>query len=127
MFRCPRSAIYVAVPFSPDLASDPNTYEYVACSACSQSHLLNKSTGKLLGGLAGDVHDPLEENVTGADARLDVLCPNCCATGELREIDNAASAFRVYAYPEGFSEVRSSADYRETAVRCNCGQEFYLL
>jgi hypothetical protein len=49
MFRCPRYETCVVVPFSPDPASDPNTYEYVACPACSRSHLLNKSTGMLLG------------------------------------------------------------------------------
>jgi hypothetical protein len=48
-FRCPVTAVDVPVPFSPDPASDPNTYEYVACAACNRSHLVNKSTAKLLG------------------------------------------------------------------------------
>jgi len=48
-FRCPRNGNDVPVPFSPDPTSDPNTYEYVECPACSRSHLVNKSTGRLLG------------------------------------------------------------------------------
>ena len=48
-FRCPRNGNEVPVPFSPDPTADPNTYEYVECPACSRSHLVNKSTGRLLG------------------------------------------------------------------------------
>lgn len=48
-FRCPRSATEVWVPFCPDPKGDPNVYEYVACPACKRSHLVNQSTGELLG------------------------------------------------------------------------------
>jgi hypothetical protein len=48
-FRCALTAAEVPVPFSPDPESDPNTYEYVVCPACSRSHLVNRSTGKLIG------------------------------------------------------------------------------
>jgi len=30
-------------------AADSTIYEYVPCSACGLSHLVNKSTGKLIG------------------------------------------------------------------------------
>jgi hypothetical protein len=36
-------------------------------------------------------------------------------------------AFRVDDYPEGFSEAKRSVNRKETLVRCDCGQEFYLL
>ena len=64
MFRCPRSETYVAVPFSPDPAFDPNTYEYVAYTACGWSHLVNKSTGTLLGDRVNDVHSQLQNATT---------------------------------------------------------------
>jgi hypothetical protein len=39
----------VARPFAPDPAADPAAYEYVPCPACGLSHLVNKSSGKLVG------------------------------------------------------------------------------
>ena len=36
-------------PFAPDPAADSNIYEYVPCPACGLSHLMNRSTGKLIG------------------------------------------------------------------------------
>ena len=64
--------------------------------------------------------------------QVHVLCPNCGASGEARvtQIDVPGGpdpAFRVDAYPPGFSEVKPSALLHETVVRCDCGQEFQLL
>ena len=64
--------------------------------------------------------------------KLDLLCPNCGATGNARVSENdgadaADTAFRVDEYPPGFSEVRHAASRYETVVACNCGQVFSLL
>jgi hypothetical protein len=63
---------------------------------------------------------------------LDILCPNCGASGEALVSENSDSdtsdpAFRVEAYPQGFFEHKPSASRHETMVRCKCGQVFYLL
>jgi hypothetical protein len=63
---------------------------------------------------------------------LDILCPNCGATGNARVSRNdgpdpADAAFRVDEYPPGFSEEKRSASRHETVVECRCGQVFYLL
>jgi Zn ribbon nucleic-acid-binding protein len=63
---------------------------------------------------------------------LDILCPNCGATGDAQVSENGdaempAAAFRVEAYPAGFAEEKRSASREETLVRCSCGQTFYLL
>jgi hypothetical protein len=39
----------VPVPFAPDPATQTHAYESVACPACGNLHLINKSSGKLLG------------------------------------------------------------------------------
>jgi hypothetical protein len=49
VFRCPATGMNVPRPFDPDPDADPSAYEYVPCPACLRSHLLNKSTGKLMG------------------------------------------------------------------------------
>ncbi len=33
----------------PDVAPSPDSYESVKCAACGGIHLINKTTGKLLG------------------------------------------------------------------------------
>jgi len=63
---------------------------------------------------------------------LDILCPNCGAAGNAHASENdgpdsADAAFRVEAYPPGFSEERASASRHGTLIACNCGQVFYLL
>ena len=58
---------------------------------------------------------------------LDILCPNCGATGDAQVSDESQPAFHVDIYPEGFSEISSSVLRQETKVRCDCDQEFYLL
>jgi hypothetical protein len=56
---------------------------------------------------------------------LDILCPNCGANSEARVSEDPE--FRVEVYPQGFSEEQRSGYRHETKVRCECGQEFYLL
>jgi hypothetical protein len=63
---------------------------------------------------------------------LDILCPSCGANGdalvsESEDSDPQSAAFRVEAYPPGFSEERGSASRHETIVACRCGQLFCLL
>jgi hypothetical protein len=63
---------------------------------------------------------------------LDILCPNCGASGQALVSENhdpemPDPAFRVEAYPQGFSEEKASALRQETLVKCKCGQVFYLL
>jgi hypothetical protein len=48
-FRCPSTSIHVSVSFETDSKSDPNVYDYVKCPACTQMHLVSRSTGQLLG------------------------------------------------------------------------------
>jgi len=47
-FQCPRTGLNVQRPFAPNPEADPDAYEYVPCPACGLSHLVNKSTGKLI-------------------------------------------------------------------------------
>jgi hypothetical protein len=49
IFRCPKTGLNVPRPFVPDSDANPNFYEHVPCPACGQSHLMHKSTGKLIG------------------------------------------------------------------------------
>ena len=65
-----------------------------------------------------------------ADAKrfnLDILCPNCGATGDAQVSEESQLAFHVDKYPEGISEISSSVLRQETKVRCDCDQESYLL
>ena len=58
-------------------------------------------------------------------SELEILCPNCGATGTARVSENPE--FRVKKYPDDFREERWSASRLETEVRCKCGQVFFLL
>ncbi len=63
---------------------------------------------------------------------LSILCPSCGASGDALASENddfypQDAAFRVEAYPAGFSEERHSASRRESIVACRCGPVFYLL
>jgi hypothetical protein len=53
-------------------------------------------------------------------SELEILCPNCGATGRARV--SANPEFRVEKYPDGFCEEQRSASCLETKVRCKCGQ-----
>lgn len=50
MYRCPRTGMNVPLPFALEPASTDKAQEYesVSCPACARSHLISKSTGKLL-------------------------------------------------------------------------------
>lgn len=48
-FRCPKTGLVVPRPFAPDPTADPDVHEYVRCPACGLSHLVNKSTARLIG------------------------------------------------------------------------------
>jgi hypothetical protein len=48
-FRCPRSGEDVPRPFAADPAADADLFVSLPCPACGLSHLLNKSTGRLMG------------------------------------------------------------------------------
>ena len=48
-FRCPYTGMSISRPFAIDPAADPAIYESVQCPACGRLHLINKSTGQLLG------------------------------------------------------------------------------
>jgi hypothetical protein len=50
IFRCVRTGMNVQIEM-PDMAPTDHTdsYESVACPACTRIHLINKTTGKMLG------------------------------------------------------------------------------
>jgi len=56
---------------------------------------------------------------------LEIICPNCGATGNASVSENPE--FIVEKYPDGFAEERRATSRLETMVQCKCGQEFYLL
>jgi hypothetical protein len=63
---------------------------------------------------------------------LDLVCPCCGRAGQGLASDEdgpglGGPGFRVDEYPEGFSGAGRSACPTEILVRCDCGQEFYLL
>jgi hypothetical protein len=50
LYRCPTSGLNVQGWFADEVGDeDETTYETVTCLACSQVHLVNRSTGKVLG------------------------------------------------------------------------------
>jgi len=50
IFRCSRTGLNVQVRLPAATPADrPDTYEAVACPACTRLHLVNKITGKILG------------------------------------------------------------------------------
>jgi hypothetical protein len=50
IYRCPTTALKVQGWFADEVADDEETiYEPVTCLACSQVHLVNRVTGKVLG------------------------------------------------------------------------------
>jgi hypothetical protein len=51
LFRCPNLGIHVQGWFTDDGSDNGGEiYESVTCAACAQLHLVNPTTGKVLGG-----------------------------------------------------------------------------
>jgi hypothetical protein len=50
MYRCPHTGMNVPLPFALETAPTDRAqaYEGVTCPACTRTHFINKSTGKLL-------------------------------------------------------------------------------
>jgi hypothetical protein len=60
LYRCPTTGLRVQGLFAEDaFGNECVTYESVTCLACNQMHLVNGSTGRVLG--AGD-QPPLSRN-----------------------------------------------------------------
>jgi hypothetical protein len=50
IIRCPRTGMNVEIWLAKDASTDQaDTYESVTCPACLRLHLVNKTTGRLLG------------------------------------------------------------------------------
>ena len=50
IFRCPATGMNVQAWFADDVsANNGETYELMACPACTQAHFVNRATGKVLG------------------------------------------------------------------------------
>jgi hypothetical protein len=50
IYHCTRTGMNVQVVMSEVTASDPtDRYEAITCPACARLHLVNKTTGKILG------------------------------------------------------------------------------
>jgi hypothetical protein len=50
IYRCPTTRLNVQGWFADEVGDDEETaYETVTCLACSQVHLVNRATGKVLG------------------------------------------------------------------------------
>ncbi len=51
IFRCPATGMNVQAWFAEDLsANEGETYEPITCTACTRVHLVNRATGRALGG-----------------------------------------------------------------------------
>ena len=49
MFRCPNTGRHVHEWFADDAEYGDDTYHSVTCLACQQVHMVNPTTGKVLG------------------------------------------------------------------------------
>jgi hypothetical protein len=50
IYRCPATGQDVQARIADDApANEANVYETVKCLACTRTHLINKSTGRVLG------------------------------------------------------------------------------
>ena len=49
LYRCPSTGRTVQGWSAEEINDDENAYESVACLACTQMHLVNLKTGKVLG------------------------------------------------------------------------------
>jgi hypothetical protein len=51
VFRCPNMGVHVQGWFADDGSENGGeVYDSITCNACRQVHLVNKATGKVLGG-----------------------------------------------------------------------------
>jgi hypothetical protein len=51
LYRCPKTGLKVQEWLADDTSGDDDgVYETVTCLACTRVHLINRSTGKVLGG-----------------------------------------------------------------------------
>ena len=50
LYRCPNTGRTVQGWSAEEVTDDENAYEAVACLICTQTHLVNMKTGKVLGG-----------------------------------------------------------------------------
>ena len=49
IYRCPNTGFRIQGYVAEETSDDENSYEAVACLVCKQIHLVNPSTGKVLG------------------------------------------------------------------------------
>jgi len=49
VFKCPQTGMNVQHRLAAEPADSPETHVSVACPACAGLHLINRSSGKLLG------------------------------------------------------------------------------
>ncbi len=49
VFRCPRTGYRVQGFVADDTSDNAKSYEAITCLACQQVHLVNPTTGKVLG------------------------------------------------------------------------------
>jgi hypothetical protein len=50
IYRCPVTGLNVQAWLADDASEEGEVYETVTCLACTQVHLVNRSTGRVLGG-----------------------------------------------------------------------------
>ena len=55
LYRCPNTGFRVQGFVADDVSKGPESYEAVTCIACQQVHLVNPTSGKVLGGGHGEV------------------------------------------------------------------------
>jgi hypothetical protein len=49
LYRCPNTGFRVQGFVADDVSKGPESYEAVTCIACQQVHLVNPTSGKVLG------------------------------------------------------------------------------
>jgi hypothetical protein len=49
LYRCPNTGYRVQGLVAEDVSEDPESYEAVTCTACQRVHLVNPTSGKVLG------------------------------------------------------------------------------
>ena len=49
LYRCPNTGYRVQGLVADDVSQDPARYEVVTCTACQRVHLVNPTSGKVLG------------------------------------------------------------------------------